>query len=71
MNKHHQKQIQNKIYRQITGRSKILDKKRGRFWAKFKTLLSRKPLSGMCNEIIGIMPIDAPTGQVFYLNVVK
>jgi hypothetical protein len=68
MNKHHLKQIQNKVYRQITGRSKVLDKKRGRYWAKFKTRLYKKPFSLFYDEIIGIQPMTEPIGLVFYLN---
>jgi hypothetical protein len=63
--------MKNKIYRQLYGQSLILVKRRGRIFRKIRSLLYKMPPSALSEEIVGLMPIDYPTGQVFYLNLMK
>lgn len=72
MNKKHLKRLRKKILRQRLGinqlRIRILRKIRNRIYYK----LQPDPWpSFLCEDVIGIRPMDGPMGTVFYLNIMK
>lgn len=67
MNKKHRRTIHRKIYRQRFGRthpqiSKCINGQ----W--LKTMIRLIPWPTICDEIIGIMPMNGPSGIAFHLN---
>jgi hypothetical protein len=63
MNAYHKKKLKRKILRQIEKGRKF----NGFKW-KYKTILYKWPSLGLCSEIVGIMPMNGPVGQVFHIN---
>jgi hypothetical protein len=71
MNSKHKSTIRRKIRRQL-GLPTI--KKHWEWkrilWNTYLYKASKSP-SLFCEEIVGVQPMNGPTGQIFYLNIVK